>query len=297
MLKTYETRVMATYELIKLLYTMAGDDRKEILDIRQQVRNRLKEKKTFALNWELDTTKKERLRLELFEEIYESSEVTGLQRLRYDSEHSEVREVVHFPHYSATTEVEAPKYYVVPQAWGEVVERLQWNGVEMFQLDRDVLLSLQVSYISAYETTKNPYEGHYLHYSVETLEQDQNWFYRKGDYVVPVDQEANRYIVESLEPKGVDSYFAWGFFDAILQQKEWFSDYVFEETALEWLEDHPVEREEFELKRQQDSVFASNHFWQLYWIYQRSPNFEPNFNRYPVGRIFTDMVLPLSSEQ
>ncbi len=31
-----------------------------------------------------------------------------------------------------------------------------------------------------------------------------------------MNQKANRYIVETLEPQGVDSYFGWNFFDGIL---------------------------------------------------------------------------------
>jgi hypothetical protein len=46
--------------------------------------------------------------------------------------------------------------------------------------------------------------------------------YFEGDYLIELNQPANRYIVETLEPHATDSYFNWGFFDAILQQKEWF---------------------------------------------------------------------------
>jgi hypothetical protein len=35
-----------------------------------------------------------------------------------------------------------------------------------------------------------------------------------------MNQEANRFIMEVLEPQAPDSYFTWNFFDGILGQKE-----------------------------------------------------------------------------
>jgi hypothetical protein len=60
-----------------------------------------------------------------------------------------------------------------------------------------------------------------------------------GDYVVYTNQALNRYIVETLEPQGVDSFFAWNFFDSVLGEKEYFSDYVFEDVAAALLKNDP----------------------------------------------------------
>ncbi len=70
-----------------------------------------------------------------------------------------------------------------------------------------------------------------------------------GDYVVYTNQALNRYIVETLEPQGVDSFFAWNFFDSILGEKEYFSDYVFEDVAAELLKKDPELRKKLEEER------------------------------------------------
>jgi hypothetical protein len=54
---------------------------------------------------------------------------------------------------------------------------------------------------------------------------------RAGDYIVPLDQDKARYAVETLEPLGHDSFFRWGFFNSVLEKKEAYSDYVFEDEA------------------------------------------------------------------
>lgn len=73
--------------------------------------------------------------------------------------------------------------------------------------------------------------------------------FRKGDWYIPMDQKANRFLIEVLEPQSVDSYFAWNFFDGIFQQKEGFSPYAFEDIAADYLKDHPEIRQKLEEKR------------------------------------------------
>jgi hypothetical protein len=92
--------------------------------------------------------------------------------------------------------------------------------------------------------------------------------------------------VETLEPEAEDSYFTWNFFDAILQQKEYFSDYVFEETAAAYLQQHPEVKQELEARRSSDSSFAKSAAAQLDFVYRHSPYYEPAHLRYPVYRIF-----------
>ena len=63
-----------------------------------------------------------------------------------------------------------------------------------------------------------------------------------------------------------DSYFSWNFFDSYLQQKEYFSSYVFEDKALEILaKDKELKND---LKRKaSDKEFRENAYAQLHFIY------------------------------
>ena len=106
-----------------------------------------------------------------------------------------------------------------------------------------------------------------------------------GDYVVRVNQPQNRYIVETLEPQGVDSFFAWNFFDSILGQKEYFSAYVFEDTGAEILQKNPELRKQLEEAKAQNEALAKSGSAQLDWVYRHSDYLEKTVNRYPIGRI------------
>ena len=157
--------------------------------------------------------------------------------------------------------------------------------VKMEQLQTDTIINVEMYVVKDYKTVKNPYEGHYLHYDVSTDKVYKPVKFYKGDYLVFVNQKSNRYILETLEPKGVDSFFAWNFFDGILQQKEWFSSFSFEKTAQEILKDNSVLNESYEKKKKEDVDFAKSRDKQLYYIYTNSKYYEDSHNQYPVARL------------
>ena len=106
-----------------------------------------------------------------------------------------------------------------------------------------------------------------------------------GDVLVPTRQAAREYLVQSLEPHGYDSFFSWNFFDGILFRNEYFSPYIFEDTAEKLLKEDPDLAREFREKQSSDPAFAGNPYRQLQFIYERSPWSEPTFQRYPVIRL------------
>jgi hypothetical protein len=170
---------------------------------------------------------------------------------------------------------------------------MKMTGVTMKRLKKDTVMNVEVYYITSYQTVRTPYESHYMHYGTKVKRDTQPVRYLKGDYIVPVNQPANRYIVETLEPEGGDSFFAWNFFDGILAQKEWFSDYIFEEKADSVLKSDPLLSAQFREKQRSDTAFAADHWGQLNYIYQNSGFKEKTHNRYPVARLNYEAVLPV----
>ena len=100
-----------------------------------------------------------------------------------------------------------------------------------------------------------------------------------------MNQRANRYIVEMLEPTGDDSFFAWNFFDGVLQQKEGYSDYRWEDIAAEVLRKDPVLKEKLEIKKMAEPEFAKNASAILSFIYKNSVHYESSHMMYPVFKI------------
>ncbi len=284
MLKPFPQRVNATYRLLLTLLEETHEAASAIRQARIRAREAAPGMARFPLNWEADTTQYELVPFRGYAYRQKPSNITGHDRGYYDQSSPFETEIRFYDTYHPTTEVMAPEYYILPQAWREVVERLKLSGVQMYPLTSDTVLEAEVYYIVDYHTGSRPYEGRYLHSNVSARAVVQEMSFYRGDLVIPVNQDNCRFVVETLEPEGVDSWFAWGFFDSILQQKEWFSPYVFEEKAEELLKD-PELRASFEKQMETDSLFARDSFRQLYFLYRSSPDFEKSLNRYPVARI------------
>jgi hypothetical protein len=285
MWKPYNDRVWSTYELMRSMLEVMQKDSKKIGELKNEADTKVKTQKQFVLNWELDTTKFDSISFKGYEAIHKPSTISGLPRLFYDHTKPFAKKIQFYNHYKPSATAAAPAAYLIPQAWSRAIGRLEVNGVEMKQLVKDTSITCQVKYIVSYETSKNPYEGHYEHYNIKTRTETQTLNFYKGDYLVMVNQSCNRYIVETLEPEGEDSFFAWNFFDGILQQKEGFSAYIFEEKAEEILKDNPKLKEELEEKKKTDKAFAENGRAQLDFIYKHSLYYEKSHNRYPIARI------------
>ncbi|MCB0383744.1 MAG: hypothetical protein KDD05_10765, partial [Psychroserpens sp.] len=183
-------------------------------------------------------------------------------------------------------EIDIPEAYIIPQGWWTIINLLQLNKVEMTRLKNDSTLTVNSYRIKNYDTRTQAYEGHYQHYNVEVDNYEAQISFQKGDYFIHTNQNALRYLIETLEPQAPDSFFNWNFFDTILQQKEGFSPYVWEDKALDLLEANPDLKKEFDLKKIDDEQFASSWYAQLDWLYKQSEHYEKAHLQYPVYRIF-----------
>jgi len=284
MFKPFADRVQSVRFFMENMIKIAHEDGTAIKAARWKAIENTIKKNTFDLSWELDFTKSDTILFKGYEAGNKKSQITGLDRRYYDRNKPYEKEIPYFNYYKATQSVEKPTAYIIPQAYSEVIERLLWNDVKMKRLKEDQLLEVEMYRVVDFKT-RNAYESHYLHYNTEVEKEDKTWQFHKGDYVIFTDQPSNRYIVETLEPHAPDSFFAWNFFDGILSQKEYFSSYVFEDFAAEFLKNHPSIKEELEAQKQEDQEFAKNGRAQLDFIYKRSPWYEPTHRLYPVGRI------------
>ena len=293
MLKPFDKRVYATYDFMVVLIDICERDAKLIGELKQKADEQVKNQTSFALNWQVDWQHFDTLNFKGFEAGHKTSEVSGLPRLYYDRSKPYTKTIRYYDNYIPTQVINKPVAYVIPQAWGKVIELFKLNHVAMHRLSHDTTLDIQVYYIDDYKTPSRPYEGHYLHSNVKLSATNQRIHYYAGDYVVYTNQALNRYIVETLEPQGVDSFFAWNFFDSVLGEKEGYSDYVYEDVAAEQLKADPDLRKKLEDEKTKNPDLAKSARGQLNFVYRNSPNFEKTYLRYPVGRLLTDIKLDI----
>ena len=284
MLKPFEKRVESTYQFLITLLDYAHTNRVEIIkNYEASVKYEL-EQDFFPLEFRLDTTRQEKIKFQGYEAKTKASEFGSGSRLYYDHQNSWLKEIPFYNKYVASKLVNVPSYYIIPQAWDEVIERLAANGIEMERISADTTLMLEVAVITNFDSPETPYEGHFVHSNVRTELKELKVLLFEGDYLINTKQQGRRFLLQTLEPNSEDGYFAWNFFDSVLQQKEWFSDYVFEDKATELLAKDPELKSAFEKALKTDESLKDNHWNQLYWIYKHSPYYEITVNRYPVYR-------------
>ena len=293
MLKPYKQRVESTYQFMEEVLSIVKRDSKLIGENKRKADGELRTQRSFPLAWKLDKRDSSTFSFRGYEAKFKKSEVSGLDRLYYDRNSPYEKKIKVWNKFIPVTEVDKPVAYIIPQAWQEVIALLKLNSVQMSQLSADTILDVAMYYIADYKTSPRPYEGHYMHNNVKLTVVKQQVKYFAGDYVIYVNQPQNRYIVETLEPQGVDSFFAWNFFDSVLGQKEHFSAYVFEDEAASLLKNDPELRKEFEKAKTADPQMAKSAYASLEWIYKHSVYYEKTHLRYPVGRLMSDVKLDI----
>lgn len=285
MLKPYELRVKATYALMQTFIEFTSNNSNQIKILRQQAKQISKAATTFPLSWSLDKSKYKEVVYKGFEAGRKPSEISGLPRLYYDRNKPFEKIVKIFNYYSVKSEIAKPKAYIIPQGWWKVIDLLKLNKVKMTQLKKDSVVEVDVYKIVDYKTMPRQYEMHHLNYDVKTTSSTIKMNFKKGDWYIPLNQEANRFLIETLEPTAEDSYFAWNYFDAILGQKEGYSGYVFEDVAADYLKNNPELKVKLNQRKETDTVFAKSGRSQLNFVFENSPWFEPDYLRYPVYRV------------
>ncbi|MEQ8926449.1 MAG: M14 family metallopeptidase [Fulvivirga sp.] len=285
MLKPFETRVESSYTFLETVLEMAYVDGKRIRELKEKRQNDIKPGAKLAIDWRLTRGESAKLNFKGYEGEMRKSEVTDLDRLYYNHDKPFTKSIPYYNTYVASEEVVIPKAYVIPQGWHDIIELLKLNKAKYRQLKQDSSMNVEVYTIEKFTTSKTVYEGHYMNNNVQVSVSEEEVKFRKGDYIFFTDHTSGRYLVETLEPKAIDSFFSWNFFDTILQQKEGFSPYVFEDLALQLIESEPQLKKAFKQKKRDEPDFALNWFAQLDYIYKNSPYYEEAHMRYPVYRL------------
>lgn len=282
MLKPFPERVKSTRVFIEATIDWMHVNSSEIETARSSARKWEADLEHYNYNYKL-TEDVTAIEFKGYEYSRPISEVTGLKRLKYHRNKPYTKRVLYYNVYAPNDSLEIPDFYIIGGQCTDVIERLRANNVELSVLSGDYEKTFSHQCVHDFKNGDKPYEGHFLHSGVETESDAEGWELKNGDVLVSTHQLNRRFIVSVLEPESPDSYFAWNFFDSYLQQKEYFSPYVFEDQAIEILEKDPHLKKEFEIKKSSDKEFKDSAWKQLYFIYKNSEFYEPTHNVLPVG--------------
>jgi len=215
----------------------------------------------------------------------EPSAISGALVTRYDTSKPQIWHVPFRNTLVSKLTVRAPRgAYIAPPAQAAWLgEKLALHGIRFERLDRAV----PAANVEAFRVTKatlspTTFESH----TMATLEGE--WKAEKrdlpaGSLIVPIAQPKARLILTLLEPKAGDSFASWGFFNSMLEQKEYMEPYVAEQVARDMLASDPQVAQEFR-QRLEDPEFAKDPQARLDFFYRRHPSWDERLNLYPILR-------------
>jgi hypothetical protein len=281
MLKPFPERVKSTHAMIDEVIQWTDKNRVAIENERSQAANYWREQTQFKFNFSL-TEKKDSIRFKGFEHSYPLSEITGLSRLKYHQDRPFEQFIPHYKTYEAKDSSFVPTAFIVGGQCRDIIDRLDANGIQYSVFQKDTVIQLGQERVMSFKSLTRPYEGHFYHSEVTTEVEKAVVQFKAGDIVVRLNQPGRNYLLSTLTPQAEDSYFRWNFMDSYLQQKEYFSSYVFEDRALEILAENPWLKEELEILKAASKEFRESQNDQLYFIYKNSPYFEDHLNVLPI---------------
>ncbi len=286
MLKPFPQRVQATLAFFEEMVAYCSTESKAIEKAREDAIAFQKVEKYHYFNFILDETKADSITFRGFEAKYTQSEVTGLDRLYYDRNEPWTKKIPFYQTHVAMDSVALPNQYLVAGQAQDVIDRLKANNIGMVEITTDGVIEAYKQKVNSFKSPNSPYENHFLHSEVEIELVKEKVKVKAGDYLISAVQTNMFFLQSVLFAQTEDSYFGWNFFDSYMDEKEYFSPYVFEDIAADLLKENPDLKKELEEKRKYDVDFAKSQWAQLYFIYQRSPYFEPNFRVLPVYFVY-----------
>ena len=286
MLKSFEARYdsMKTFleEMVKFTSTFSD----QIQALRLVTRQKNQTRKDWPLMWKPDYSRPSRFKFKGYKALQRPSILGNYTRLYYDSTQPYDKEIDYFDHFVPEVTVPAPLYYVIPQQWQAVIQRLEWNGLKLERVTESNTQTVQTYHVKAVKSRATAYEGHMFHDEVELEVRTENVTLNVGDYLLSLKQDRSRYAIETLEPMAHDSFFRWGFFNSILEKKENYSDYIFEDTASELLAEDEQLASRFEQWKKENPALLSSQQAVLDFIFFHCEKYhEPEWRRYPIFRL------------
>jgi len=295
MLKNYGSRVVGTYDFLRFALEGVNHDPESLLKaVREADEETIANGRAYdaARKYPLDfelTDKARPYKLKAVESYVESSEVSGAVRVVYGTKPLDLT-VPMYDNFRVKTAVAPPLYYVVPAQWNGVIEVLKAHGLHLQQTAEAVTIEVESYRFSEVRWALAPFEGRFMPtFKVEGIRERRT--FPPGSMVVSLAQESAKVTINLLEPEAPDSLVAWGFFNAIFEQKEYAEAYVLEKLAREMMSKDPELRAEFARRLATDPKFASSPRERLQFFYERSPYWDQQLNLYPVGRVTGPMTI------
>ncbi len=289
-LKSYEERVQGTYDVLRIGLNYLAEHSGQLIQAVEQTRMWSagfgavdEDSNVFDIEFNTRTDTGDTIIFRGYEMETVKGSVSGRTYIKYSDSKRDVASVL-FDDIRVKTAITAPRGYLIPVAWKEIADRLDFHGISYRKLKTPVRDVFECYRLDDVKFAGRSYEGRQrVSYTVKPF--TDTLTFRAGSFYIPLGDEKSRLIMHLLEPYAPDALVHWGFMNTIFEQKEYFETYAMEPVAKKMMQDDPQLRARFEQKLETDQEFAENGRQRLYFFYRNSPYYDRELDVYPVARV------------
>lgn len=294
MLKAYKPRVMATHDMILATLESMNQHARTLKEMNHAADIKMSSvkfaPKELAVRYE--TNMKDSVKVDFLGVEYEivHSDLTGGDWFQY-SDQNTTFQLDLFEKQKAKEIVQLPLAYIIPVEWSQVQDIIKSQGIEYFITEKDLDINIESYHFSNQKWANSSFEGHQNLFSFDQSIENKSSIFRSGAMVVPVHQRMLKVLVYLLEPKADNSLVSWGFFNSVMERKEYAETYVMEKMAREMIAENPSLLSEFETWKKENPEAAKSQWVQTMWFFEKTPYWDQKKDVYPVGRIVDEQEL------
>jgi hypothetical protein len=290
MLKSYQTRVQATVDLVELMLEQVNQHPAALLAATAKadanvIARAHDAQASVPLTFKVDPQSTP-FTLKGYAFTLTHSDISNSDWIQYDPSQPKTYAIENWNGLLPDLSIAPPAAYAIPVQWTAIIDKLDAHGIRYRRLDHPLTIHAEGYQLDQPKWASQPFEGHLMlrDFALHNVARDVTL--PAGSVIVPMDQRAANVAINLLEPQAPDSLLQWGFLNAIFEQKEYGEPRVLERLAREMMTRDPALKAEFAKKLHNDPAFAADNNARLSFFYERSPWYAvQHIGAYPVLRL------------
>ncbi len=290
MLKPYENRVRATYDLVELMLEQIDQHPVALLATTARadadtIARAHHAHASVPLTFKPDPQSAP-YELKGYAFTISHSDISNSDWIQYDPSQPKNYSIDNWNGLLPDLSITPPAAYVVPAQWTVIIDKLDAHGIRYSRIDHSLTIHAEGYQLDDPKWASKPFEGHLMlrDFTLHALPRDVPL--PAGSVIVPLDQRAANVVIQLLEPQAPDSLLHWSYLNAMFEAKEYGEPRVAEKLAREMLAKNPALHAEFERRLHDDPAFAASSNARLQFFFERSPWYAAqHVGTYPVLRL------------
>ncbi|TPG10579.1 peptidase M14 [Rhodanobacter glycinis] len=302
MLKSYENRVRAVYDLVELMLEQINQHPVALLTTTARadadtIARAHQAQALVPLTFKPDP-QATKFELKGYAFTISHSDISNSDWIQYDPSQPKDYSIDNGNGLLPDLSITAPAAYAVPAQWAAIIDKLDAHGIQYTRLDHPVATRAEDYQLGDPEWAGKPFEGHLMLRNFTLHAASRELTLPAGTVIVPLDQRAANVAIQLLEPQAPDSLLHWGYLNAVFEAKEYGEPRVVEKLAREMLAKDPVLKAEFERRLHDDPAFTASPGARLQFFFEHSPWYAAqHVGAYPVLRLDAAQLHQLSTNR